>query len=211
MCSPAARLRHAWASAWQRLLLFLSPVGRASFWLPVSAALFALHVLRLASHAPRRCCRNRLLPPGMVGVFGSPSLDHQLQQAAIQLLALGMEHAQLKLLEAAAGASGSCSGRAWVGTQPGATDASGSTASMPEEDVYVVFTAAVQELFQRHGGRLLTVGDPATALQLVAMLRGMAAAHQQVGCSWAQRALGLRSTAAPVLGSLAPLNAARWL
>ena len=131
------------------------------------------NTLWLTSDTPRRCARNRLWPPGMVGVLGSPSLDHQLQQAATQLLALGMKHVQWKLLDMDLLDVGL--------TQPGA---SGSTSSVPQKDVYVVFTAAVQELFQRHGGRLLAGGDPATALQLVAMLRGMTAAQQQVRRTW---------------------------
>ena len=46
--------------------------------------------------------------------------------------------------------------------------------------VYISYTSAVQGLLQHHGGRLLAGGDPTTAMQLVAMLRGMAAAQQQV-------------------------------
>ena len=109
----------------------------------------------------------------MVGVLGSPSLDHQLQQAVVQLLALGMEQMQgyLAALAAALAGSGGCSGQVPPDHQ---------THPVPGKDqmgIYKIYMAAVQELLKRHGGRLLAGGDPATALQLVAMLRGMAAAQ----------------------------------
>ena len=114
----------------------------------------------------------------MVGLLGCPSLDHQLQQAVKQLLALGMEQGQSSLslhaftLPAAAG-SVDDPFRA-VG------DLANLASSLPQVQVYLSYTEAVQRLLQHHGGRLLAGGDPATALQLVAMLRGMAAAQQQV-------------------------------
>ena len=120
--------------------------------------------------------RRRLMPPGgMVGVLGSPSLDHQLQQAVMQVLALGMEQARPKV-EAAAGGSGS-GGEVWVDAGPDVPQG-----GLPQLGVYAMYLNAVQQLLQRHGGRLLAGGDPATAMQLVAMLRGMGAAHQQVWC-----------------------------
>ncbi len=127
-----------------------------------------------------------LLPAGMVGLLGSPSLDHQLQQAVIQMLALGMELALAKVeaeAEAAAAAGGgnssssSHTGPDWGDTEPGV---SCSLHKLPQLGVYVVYMSGLQQLLQRHGGRLLAGGDPGTALQLVARLRGMAAAHQQV-------------------------------
>ena len=113
----------------------------------------------------------------MVGLLGSPSLDQQLQQAVVQLLALGMWQAQstISVTRASAVSAGNIggSGRVLLHNDLNST-------GVTQMHVYVDYMAAVQGLLQHHGGRLLAGGDPATAMQLVAMLRGMAAAHQQV-------------------------------
>ena len=114
-------------------------------------------------------------------MLGSPPLDHELQQAVMQLLALGMEQARPKV-EAAAGGSGT-SGQVWGDVDPVLLVQQineGSLHRVPQLYVFVGYVSSVQRLLQHHGGRLLTGGDPATAMQLVAMLRGMAAAHIQV-------------------------------
>ena len=108
-----------------------------------------------------------------MGVLGSPSLDHQLQQAVMQVLALGMKQVQFHL--AVARGSSSSGGQPGSEHQPSFNDS-----DLPQLRVYVLYMRAVQELLQCHGGRLLLAGgDPACGLKLVAMLRGMAAAQQQ--------------------------------
>ena len=120
-----------------------------------------------------------------MGVLGSRSLDHQLQQAVVQVLALGMEQARAKV-EAAACSSASSSSSSSSGSLQVWGDAPLTPGSamdrLPQLGVYLVYMVELQMLLQQHGGRLLAGGDPATAMQLVAMLRGMAAANLQVGC-----------------------------
>ena len=85
-----------------------------------------------------------------------------------------MELAQAKV-EAATGGSGSGrSGQAGADPQPG------SPGAPPQLLGCLNSLKDVQALLQRHGGRLLAGGDAATAMQLVAMLRGMAAANLQL-------------------------------
>jgi hypothetical protein len=117
-----------------------------------------------------------------VGVLGSPSLDHQLQQGVMQLLALGMEVAQAYLEAAAGGSPGISSGRADRRLSNAGHADTGGVCESELHDLYVYNQSTILQLLQLHCGRLLAGGDPATALQLVAMLRGLAAVHQQVRC-----------------------------